>query len=127
MKNHTKLIGIFTAKISGVSSWDPDSIHSGIAGSEEAVIYIAKELARLGYRVIIFGNPPHHSIHSSPQANPRFVDACDCDYPQLDIAISWFLTGSLFDDCVLAAPRANRKFKAKMVVLEALRKRGLAH
>ena len=91
MEKIKKQIGIFTAKVTGIKSWDPESIHTGITGSEEAVIYIAKELSDLGYRVIVFGNPPKNSIHSKPQANPRYVDTCDCDYPELDIAISWRL------------------------------------
>ena len=43
-----------------------------------------------------------------------------------DIAISWFLATSPYDDCVLVAARKNRKFKEQLRVLTALRQRGLA-
>lgn len=84
-----KTIGIFTAKVSGVDPWDPDSIQAGVTGSEEAVIYISTELAHLGYRVLVFGDPPTHSRYSHPSENPRFVDLSFRNFPTLDIAISW--------------------------------------
>jgi len=62
----------------------------------------------------------------SALAVAHWETAVDFGTTSLDIAISWFLTGSLFDDCVLAAARANRKFMEEMAVLEALRRRGLA-
>ena len=80
----TKTIGIFTYSS---FTWDPDSIYSGIAGSEEAVIYMSQSLAKLGFRVFVVGNPPENSTHSSQQANPCFVK-----YPfssPVDIAIAW--------------------------------------
>ena len=84
-----KTIGIFTYQIPGQSPWDPDSIQSGITGSEEAVIYMSKELARLGYCVLVFGNPPALSPHSLESANPRFVSSDFVLAQQLDIAIAW--------------------------------------
>jgi hypothetical protein len=66
-------------------------------------------------------------LHRRTLTEVDWETAVDFGTTALDIAISWFLTGSPFDDCVLAAPRANRKFKADMAVLEALRKCGLAH
>ncbi len=68
-----KTIGIFTIKVSGLQPWDPDSIHKGISGSEEAVIYASQELAKLGYKVYVFNEPPPGSRHSLPSANPRFI------------------------------------------------------
>ena len=61
-----KTIGIFTTKVEGVKPWDPDAIQSGITGSEEAVIYISQSLARLDYKVIVFGDPPLDSLYSLP-------------------------------------------------------------
>src|SRR5689334_1708725 len=89
MIERTKTIGIFTVKRSDVKPWDPDSIRSGIAGSEEAVIYLSQELADLGYDVIVFGDPPPHSVHRAISSNPRFVDLNFNDFPRLDVAISW--------------------------------------
>ncbi len=80
-----KSIGIFTFS---QKPWDPGSIQSGITGSEEAVIYISQELAKLGYRVTVLGYPPAGSIHSLESANPRYVVGSH-DTQYFDIAISW--------------------------------------
>jgi glycosyltransferase involved in cell wall biosynthesis len=89
MVSRRKTIGIFTVKRSDVKPWDHKSIQSGIAGSEEAVIYISDHLVKLGYDVIIFGDPPVNSLHKSYTSNPRYVDVNFDDFPRLDIAISW--------------------------------------
>lgn len=82
-------IGIFTFQVPGVDSWDPDSIHSGITGSEEAVIYMSQELASLSCEVVVFGDPPLNSIHSIPSANPRFVSQDFALSEPLDVAVAW--------------------------------------
>ena len=82
-------IGIFTFKFHLVGHWDPDSVNSGITGSEEAVIYMSKELAELGYQVTVYGNPPPDSPYTDPDSNPRYVDLYEDDNSHLDIAISW--------------------------------------
>ena len=84
-----KLIGIVASKIGGVEPWDPDSIQSGITGSEEAVIYVSQELAHLGDQVIVFGDPPAASRYRNPSANPRFIDSHFYTQFHLDVAISW--------------------------------------
>ena len=84
-----KTVGIFTAQVDGVDSWDPDNISKGITGSEEAVIYMSQQLAALGMRVIVFGVPPENSPHLSQVANPQFVRFSSWKKEPLDIAISW--------------------------------------
>ncbi len=86
-----KTIAIFTFKCQGFKPWDPDSIQSGITGAEEAVIYISKELAELGFRVFVFGDPPPHSPYSHPDANPRYLNLEERPHfrDKFDIAISW--------------------------------------
>lgn len=37
--------------------WSPESVQKGIGGSEEAVIYLSKELVKLGYEVTVYGSP----------------------------------------------------------------------
>ena len=44
----------------------------------------------------------------------------------LDVAIEWFLDGSLFDDVVLVAEKKRKNFKEKLKVLQELRKEGIA-
>ena len=41
----------------GAEPWTPKSLETGIGGSESAVILNAKELAKLGYRVTVYGSP----------------------------------------------------------------------
>jgi glycosyltransferase involved in cell wall biosynthesis len=90
MQSRTKTIGIFTFPVAGRKPWDGDSIHSGITGSEEAVIYMSEELAKIGYQVIVFGTPPLQSRFSKEDANPRFVEMHSFHLPEmLDIAIAW--------------------------------------
>jgi glycosyltransferase involved in cell wall biosynthesis len=84
-----RTIGIITYKVPALKPWDPDTIRTGITGSEEAVIYVSQKLADLGFKVVVFSDPPSGSLHSLPQANPRFVPF-DFEYPGLlDVAISW--------------------------------------
>lgn len=85
-------IGIYTYPVQGAAPWDPESVKSGITGSEEAVIYISQKLVKLGYQVYVFGNPPVGSKHALPSANPRFVRYDYLNYPKLDVAISWRMT-----------------------------------
>lgn len=84
-----KTVAIMTYKVLGAAPWDPDSIKSGITGSEEAVIYVSQKLAQIGYKVLVVGNPPANSPHSKPDANPRFIDVLNDDKCPVDIAISW--------------------------------------
>ncbi len=89
MKNR-KTIGIFTGKRAEFKPWDPDTIRSGITGSEEAVIYISEQLAKLGFNVIVFGDPPFQSRYSHPEANPRFVSVDSASFGKpIDIGIAW--------------------------------------
>lgn len=41
----------------GYEKWSPKSISKGIGGSEEAVIYLSKQLVDLGWKVTVFADP----------------------------------------------------------------------
>jgi glycosyltransferase involved in cell wall biosynthesis len=41
----------------GFEQWSPKNLEKGIGGSEAAVIYAAKELVKLGYKVTVYGDP----------------------------------------------------------------------
>jgi glycosyltransferase involved in cell wall biosynthesis len=86
-----KIIGIFAVKIGDLPPWDPDTIHQGITGSEEAVIYMSQELAKLGYKVLVFNDVSENSPHTLPTANPRFINpTLTRQMPnRLDVAIFW--------------------------------------
>lgn len=88
-KKKQKTLAIFAYKDSRLAPWDPDSVKTGIIGSEEALIYMSQKLADLGYQVTVFANPPQNSIHSNREANPRFIDADKDDGTQFDIGVVW--------------------------------------
>lgn len=75
--------------VAGSSSWDPNSIATGLTGSEEAVIYVSDKLAQLGYLVTILGNPPLDSSYGHPNSNPRYIPISQDDGSVYDIAIAW--------------------------------------
>lgn len=37
-------------------SWGPDTLDKGMGGSEEAVVYLSRELAKLGHEVVVFND-----------------------------------------------------------------------
>lgn len=49
-----KELTIFTGM--GWETWNPETAKTGIGGSEEAVIYLSKELAKKGWEVTVYGN-----------------------------------------------------------------------
>lgn len=66
----------------GFEKWSPKNVAQGIGGSEEAVIYVSQELAKLGWKVTVFGDPqedagdydgvsyvPHYEINWNDQFN----------------------------------------------------------
>lgn len=40
----------------GFEEWGPDTLDKGMGGSEEAVVYLSRELAKLGWEVTVFGD-----------------------------------------------------------------------
>jgi len=41
----------------GFEQWSPKNVEGGIGGSEEAVIYLSKELVKQGWKVTVYGDP----------------------------------------------------------------------
>lgn len=41
----------------GFEKWSPKNVQTGIGGSEEAVIYLAKEFVKKGYKVTVYNDP----------------------------------------------------------------------
>lgn len=65
-------IAILGYSIASVPPWDPDSCKTGLAGSEEAVVYASNELASRNITVHVYMNPPAASSWTSPLSNPRW-------------------------------------------------------
>lgn len=41
----------------GFEKWSPKNVKTGLGGSESAVVYLSKELTRLGWKVTVFADP----------------------------------------------------------------------
>jgi tetratricopeptide (TPR) repeat protein len=52
----SKSIVIFCGE--GYEEWGPQTLGKGMGGSEEAIVYLTPELAKLGYNVTVFGEVP---------------------------------------------------------------------
>lgn len=81
-----KSIAIMTGD-TALDAWGPWSLKEGIGGSEEAIIRLAPKLAKLGYKVVVYGKPG---------AKTGFYDGVvwrnfwDCNLKdEFDIFISW--------------------------------------
>lgn len=72
-----------------IEKWDPRSVKTGIGGSEEAVIYLAPLLARLGYVVDVYGNVEEEAQYSG--VNWKYYHTYDRDFNPPDIFIAWRL------------------------------------
>ena len=60
-----KSIVIFCGQ--GYEEWGPNTLDKGMGGSEEAVVYLAPELAKLGYNVTVFGEADYIQEATVPE------------------------------------------------------------
>jgi tetratricopeptide (TPR) repeat protein len=71
----------------GFEKWSPKSVSKGIGGSEEAVIYLSKELAKLGWKVTVFADPQDDA---GVYDGVNFVPYYDINWKDnFNIFISW--------------------------------------
>lgn len=78
----------------GFEKWSPKNVSQGIGGSEEAVIYASKELAKLGWKVTVFGDPQEDAgLHEGVDYVPHYEINWNDNF---NILISWRQIG-LFD------------------------------
>src|SRR5680860_1331880 len=91
----TTTIAILATASGWLPPWDPEIVHTGIGGSEEAIINAAPVLVARGYHVTVFANPPLNSPWSHADSNPRYlhVDAFNspaaCPTTMFDIVLCW--------------------------------------
>jgi glycosyltransferase involved in cell wall biosynthesis len=69
-----------------VEKWSPKSIESGIGGSEEAVINVAEQFAKLGYKVDVYNQCDVPGEYNG--VNYHFYDQYDSGVP-CEIFIAW--------------------------------------
>jgi tetratricopeptide (TPR) repeat protein len=79
-----KSIVIFCGQ--GYEEWGPHTLDKGMGGSEEAVVYLSRELAKLGYSVFVFSEVPKHIYKDGVDWYPwREIDTRD----EFNIFVSW--------------------------------------
>lgn len=97
---HTNEIAYFCGK--GFEKWDEKSIEKGIGGSETAVIQLAKEWAKQGKRVVVYGDPVEEHESDGVQWKPYWKFSVR---DRFDTLIIWR------NESLLDAPlKANRIF-----------------
>ncbi|GMF26196.1 unnamed protein product [Phytophthora lilii] len=74
--------------------WGPSSLDIGLGGSEEAVVFLSRELQKLGYWVEVYGDPSPEDVSTLEQADEDLVRwyphyAYDIDDYGIDIFVAW--------------------------------------
>jgi tetratricopeptide (TPR) repeat protein len=71
----------------GFEKWSPVNLNQGIGGSEEAVIYLSRELVKLGWKVTVFADPQNEAgIYDGVTYIPHyFINWKD----EFNIFVSW--------------------------------------
>ena len=71
----------------GWEMWNPESAKTGIGGSEEAVIYLSKELQKLGWKVKVYGN---HGTEAKDYDGVMYVPFWEWSpSEETDVFIAW--------------------------------------
>lgn len=74
----------------GYEEWGPHTLDKGMGGSEEAVIYLTRELAKLGWRVTVYGEVPHRITDGSVEYLPwQEFDTRD----EFNVFVAWRAPG----------------------------------
>lgn len=85
-------ISIFGYENNLVQPWDDSTPEKrSLPGSEEAIIYLSRELVKLGFIVKIWADPPHDSKFLDSKSNPRYFFASEFNSYNHDdeIVICW--------------------------------------
>jgi tetratricopeptide (TPR) repeat protein len=82
-----------------MEKWSPRSLTQGIGGSEEAVIYLSRELAGLGWKVTVYGNPVEEAGEYDGVTYRSYYNFNPAD--QFNILVGWHGVG-FFDSAFMA-------------------------
>lgn len=102
-----KSIAIFCGQ--GLEQWGPDTMAKGMGGSEEAVVYLSRELAKLGWSVTVFNDrEEEYSEMTGPSKNIITYKPWTLlnPYDQFDVFVAW------------RAPESLRGVKARQKVVD---------
>lgn len=103
-----KSIVIFCGQ--GYEEWGPHTLDKGMGGSEEAVVYLTRELSKLGYDVTVYGEVDHPIVDTTTE--PRDYTVQYLPWKQIDVRdefnvfVSW------------RAPQYVEKIKAKVKLVD---------
>lgn len=87
----------------GYEEWGPHTLEKGMGGSEEAIVYLAPQLAKLGYEVTIFGEVSEPISHENVTWLPwTYMDKRD----EFNILVVWRM------------PQFVGQFKAKKLFVD---------
>ena len=76
-----KSIVIFCGQ--GYEEWGPHTLDKGMGGSEEAVVYLSRELSKLGYEVTVYGEVDHRT--SDVTVEPKEYNVTYLPWKQIDV------------------------------------------
>lgn len=86
-----KSIVIFCGQ--GYEEWGPHTLDKGMGGSEEAIIYLSRELSKLGYNVTVYGevdNVTYDTTVEPKEYNVRYLPWKQIDMrDKFNIFVSW--------------------------------------
>lgn len=100
--------------------WGPDTLADGMGGSEEAVTYLARELARLGWEVTVYNERDEEYIDLIEHATD-FVDGELVESGTAVRYLPWNTINTLDEFNVLVvwrAPELADSFEAKKIVVD---------
>ncbi|CAB4183339.1 Glycosyltransferase 2-like [uncultured Caudovirales phage] len=75
----------------GFEEWGPHTLDKGMGGSEEAIVYLSRELAKLGWQVTIYGAVDEKVIDGEEGTNvPVYLPWREFDRrDQFDVFVAW--------------------------------------
>jgi tetratricopeptide (TPR) repeat protein len=76
----------------GLEPWGPDTLNKGMGGSEEAVVYLSRELAKLGWQVTVFNDREEEYVDGVVTYKPWTLLN---PYDQFDVFVAWRAPESL--------------------------------
>lgn len=80
----------------GFENWGPYSLEKGLGGSEAAVVYLSRELGKLGYRVTVYADPGEDELIDT-DGNVRYLPFYHFNQKdKFNVFVAWRQPG-LFD------------------------------
>lgn len=74
----------------GFEKWGPESLKKGIGGSEEAVIHVSRELAKLGWHVTVYADPEKTEFYEYETGSVTYKLHYEFNpYDNFNILIGW--------------------------------------